>query len=245
MKDNSPSTALTDADTTFGSLSRPTEPKPALESDTLVFADADTDFQQRLPSKRLLAKQDKAALRKLHREISSSQDKLFFIRRRGTYGPASNREWMLAQVDFDETDPVAAKDFAVYRMRLFAPTTLDSTHKILAECRYWPLLRQYNDNGVPGKLHQVKPVKVVRQHLSQQAAVDFCTIDVALGEDRLVGPFDFTFVRVTEGPRRKVTQVPYRIDEIYWEALERIGPRRDVDVSNVRRVCPNHILADG
>jgi hypothetical protein len=171
-------------------------------------------------------------MRKLSRAIQDSGDKLFFIRRHGGYGPTS-ASWALVQVDLNETDPVAAKDFAIYRVKWYAAHELDCASKPLAECRFWPLLQEATDDGTPFRQFQLKPAKV-STHLQHVETTMWLQADVALGEDCLVGPFDFTCARIADGPRNKVTKIPHRIDELHWQALERIGPRRGVDTSDVR-----------
>jgi len=62
----------------------------------------------------------------------------------------------------------------------------------------------------------------------------WCQADVALGEDCLVGPFDFDIIHITTGPYKKVSKIQHR----YWEELERVGARCDVGVSGIRKVQP-------
>jgi len=42
--------------------------------------------------------------------------------------------WALVQVDLNETDPIAARDFAIYQVRWYTPSIEDGKHKPVAEC---------------------------------------------------------------------------------------------------------------
>ncbi len=162
--------------------------------------------------------------------------KIFFIRRkRGLYGPRDCYNWSLIQVDLNETDPIAARDFAIYRVKWYDVNEQDSSTKPVAECRFWPKLQEFDDDSSFVRYLQMKPNKV-SNHLSYISGSDWCQADVALGEDRLVGPFDFTTARDTHGPLNKVIKFPNCVDNCYWEELERVAGRRDVDMSDIRTV---------
>ena len=173
-----------------------------------ALADAANPIQQRLPSSRILQRQDKKAMRRLYRSIEDSTDKLFFIRRkRGLYGPRDCYNWSLVQVDLNETDPVAARDFAIYRVKWYDVNEQDSKTKPVVECRFWPKLQEFDDDGSFVRYLQMKPNKV-SNYLSHIAESDWCQADVALGEDRLVGPLISRPPATLVGPTTKLSRSP-------------------------------------
>lgn len=72
----------------------------------------------------------------------------------------------------------------------------DSKAKPVVKCRLW-LKLQLLDTALEDT--QMKPSKV-SNHLRLIEGAAWCQADVALGEDRLVGPFDFMTARAMPGP---------------------------------------------
>ena len=138
------------------------------------------------------------------------------------------------QVDLDKSDPIAMEDYGVYRCRWYIRNVEDSTKKTIAECRFWPEIREMKEDGTMGKIVVLRPTKVEAQ-LQWQDRVWYQD-DISLAEHRLVGPFNFASQR----PRRNGSEMPllHTVEETYWRELEREGKRKGVDVSDVRKVVP-------
>ena len=186
------------------------------------------------PPRAPLSRSDRAALRRFQRTIRDSTDKLFFIKYRPT-GTLQFR-WYLVQVDEDNTNPIAAREFGVYRVRWYIPHHQDLTKRTLAECRWWPEIREQipTTSGARAGKHLPTQPNKAQKLIDTDDTVMWFQDDVHLAEFRLVGPFDFSTIRITRGPQARVSKEEFHIDNIYWQELERIAPSRDIDVSNIR-----------
>jgi hypothetical protein len=117
------------------------------------------------------------------------------------------------------------------------PHHQDSKQRPLAACRWWPEIRELiiDPTGSRAGRHlPTQPHKVTKLLATDDSTMWFHD-DIPLAELRLVGPFNFTEVRIFRGPRNHVSKESFRIDDVYWNELERVGPSHDVDTSNIRQ----------
>ena len=166
-------------------------------------------------------------LRDLWKRIQSSKDKLFFIRRQ-LYGEQLER-WYLVQVDLNETDPHAAKQVGRYHCKWYVRHADDSREMATRNARFWPEIHVIRD-GVLAEMILVRPNKVttfLRDKGSRKYA--WYQDEVSLGEDRLVGPFDFK-----SGTQDRPRQ--HCVDSAQWDELLKFS--ETVDTSMVDVVDP-------
>ena len=162
---------------------------------------------------------------------------MFFIRRkRGIYGPSDRHNWALVQVDLNETDPVAARDFAIYRVKWYDANTQDSKTKPVVECRFWPKLQELDDDGSFVRYLQMKPSKV--SYSSICIPKELTGAKLTLHWEKTVSSAHLISRQPATLTARinKVAKIPNCVDDCYWKELERVANRRDVDVSDIRTV---------
>jgi hypothetical protein len=174
-------------------------------------------------------------LRQFYKKVQDSQDKLFFV----VWQPKESHsvsELRLAQVVWDECDPLSTREHGLYVVRWWSPRPRDqdSLNRSLVDCQFWPELRLIQADGATGNKFMCRPdkVKVVLQDTDTKV---WPTYVVPLVEIRIVGPFDFSQCRFTmQGPKNQARSEPYHVAPIYWEQLEQRAPLFDLDVSHIQ-----------
>ena len=126
----------------------------------------------------------------------------------------------------------------------------DRAFEPLADCRFWPLLQEpdlrpdsppqdpdLRPDSPPIRQFTMKPAEVA-SYLQHVKTAMWMQDDVDLGEDCLVGPVDFTSVRTCYGPHNVVIVSHHHIDDLHWQALERVGSRCEADTPDIRDPPP-------
>jgi hypothetical protein len=175
------------------------------------------------------------ALHQFYKKVQDSQDKLFFVSWQPKETP-SVHELRVAQVVWDECDPIATRQQGLYVVRWWSPRPRDQAtlSRSLVDCQFWPELRLLRADGSIGDKFLCKPdkVKIVLQDTDTKIWPTFL---VPLLEIRVVGPFDFCQRRFAmQGPRNQARSEPYHIAPVYWEQLEQRAPLFNLDVSHIR-----------
>jgi hypothetical protein len=175
------------------------------------------------------------ALHQFYKKVQDSQDKLFFVLWQPKETP-SVHELRVAQVVWDECDPIATRQQGLYVVRWWSPRPRDQAtlSRSLVDCQFWPELRLLRADGSIGDKFLCKPdkVKIVLQDTDTKIWPTFL---VPLVEIRVVGPFDFCQRRFAmQGPRNQARSEPYHIAPVYWEQLEQRAPLFNLDVSHIR-----------
>ena len=177
------------------------------------------------------SKSDRAALRKLYKTIVDSSDRLFFV----SWHIDGSPTFRLAQVDLDETDPIQAKDFGIYRVKWWCQHYEDLKNRSLVDSRFWPYVRKIKADGTLGASHPFRPDRAQRK-LENDPTLSWQTDDIPLAEYLLVGPFDFHQKRMgLHGPKQQAVSESHHIDDVYWTQLERRAPAFAIAIEHIRQ----------
>ena len=177
---------------------------------------------------------DKKALRKLHKAIQDSNDKLVLVVVR--LAPDAPVQFRLGQVVLEDQSPEMNLQFGVYCLRWWQQHLNDKETRSLADSRFWPDIWTAMTDGRYGHEQPVRPDRATKT-IQNDPTLIWKHGDVSLAEDLLVGPFDFTKVRISmQGPKRRAVSEDHRIDETFWNLLEARAPKFNLDVSDLRTV---------
>jgi hypothetical protein len=174
------------------------------------------------------------ALQQLYRKVQDSQDKLFFV----TWQPEEARgpELRVAQVCWEECDPISTRQHGLYVVKWWCPRPRDqdTLQRALVDCQFWPELRKVRADGSIGDPFVCRPDKV-KSILQDSSTKVWPSVVIPLAEIRVAGPFDFFKRRFTmQGPKNQVTSEPNHIAPVFWEQVEQRAPLFNLDVSRIR-----------
>jgi hypothetical protein len=158
----------------------------------------------------------------LYNRIERSRDKLFIIKHTPT-GQVSPT-WYVVQVDLDETDPIAAKDWGVYRARWYIRHHRDSKKNLHCNCRFWPEIHELNSDNSFGPVYPVGPEKAEAFVVKHSNRYGWYQLDVNIAEAGLVGPFDF--------------DKEYHIPNAAWDQLRIKAAEQNLNIANAFEICP-------
>ena len=96
---------------------------------------------------------EQRALRHLKNENQSSKDKLCFIRK--ISAGSTKDKWYLIQVDMDQYDMVALRDYGVYLWRCYTRHHEECTQHWKTECCLWTDIREMEQDGTIGEMLHV------------------------------------------------------------------------------------------
>ena len=171
------------------------------------------------------------ALRKLRRAIDDSHDRLVLVRIPGTKSAPPTLH--LGQIHPSDQQPQLTTRFGVYRVRWWRQHLCDAKERSLVDSRFWPDTWTLSTDGSLGHPQAIRPSKVA-QTLESDATIQWRSGDISLAEDLLVGPFNFTQIRLAmQGPKRRAISEQNRIDRTYWSILMSRAPSFQVDVTNI------------
>ena len=137
-------------------------------------------------------------------------------------------------MDWNERDPQLTDQFGVYRIRWWRQHLDDATSRSLVDCRFWPDVWTLKADGNFGHVHAVRPERAVAA-TTDDSTLHWRCGDVSLAEDLIVGPFDFSQVRLPmQGHKRRAVSEHNRVDDVYWKLLSERSPQFGVDVSDIR-----------
>ena len=174
-------------------------PKPKADPSTLVEPSAS----------------DRKALRRLQKAIQDSHDKLVLVRVQDN--PTMPPTFRLGEVDWNARDPQLTERFGVYRIRWWRQHLDDANSRSLVESRFWPDVWTLRADGNFGHVQQVRPDRAVAA-TADDSTLHWRCGDVSLAEDLIVGPFDFSQVRLPMQGRKRQTLSEYnRVDDVYWK----------------------------
>lgn len=168
----------------------------------------------------------KIALALLKRKIENSKDKLFLIAYKEEGDPRG--QWYLVQVDEEATSKNLAKRKGQYHCRWYFTHPGDAKTKWVRDCRFWPLIKELNEDEVMGMTVPTRPSKVDKLLATKGYRYAWYQKEVNLAEDGMVGPFNF-------GPRNTIP-----VDA--WPKLEaaaREMAAKDIDVSTINKIIPH------
>ena len=122
------------------------------------------------------------------------------------------------QVSLDFSNPHAAKQFGIYRVKFYTANLRDKETLPPCQCKFWP---EIGSSG-PRRRDTFKPVQPahVAEHLRLNDENYWTQADIHLAEILLYGPFDFETRRKTTGPRNKVSKETHFVADVYWKHLE-------------------------
>lgn len=167
----------------------------------------------------------KIALNKLYRSICDSTDRVFIIigfphlKNNDPYNTTQPQPhekcFSIAQVCWNATNPIQAKEAGIYKMQLWLQAPQDKGTRSLSQSRFYPALQSINQTN--NKFYPTKPDKV--QHvLANDPTLSWQFFDVPLAEVRIVGPLNFIQRRLgLKGPKKQAVSETHHIDEIYWQ----------------------------
>ena len=161
----------------------------------------------------------------LYKNLQESKDKMVIIRSREKQ--SEQYKWYLAQVDWDETNELEAKNDGVYRLKWLVPHHCDSAKRRRRDCRFWPEIHEVDRQGNLGRMRFMNPTKTTREFVSKQGWA-FYEWDVNLLEDLLVGPFDL----------QVIGNEPNRVGAHVWSALKVQGRKKETKIDDIDRVVP-------
>ena len=197
--------------------------------------DSDEDARNRgldprQPTRRNLTSVERRTLSRFHKQLEDSQDKLCFIE----HHHGNNSKWRLVQVSLDSSDPHAAKQFGIYRVKFYTANRRDKETLPPCQCKFWPAIgiSEHRQRDDVRPLHPAQ----VSERLRLNDNDYWAQADVHLAEILLYGPFDFETRRKFTGPRQKVSKETHFVAEVYWKQLEDAAQRRNVDISDIRRL---------
>ena len=142
---------------------------------------------------------DKKALRKLHKALLNSLDKLVIVR---VLDDAGKPTFCIGQVVWEEQDPDLNKHFGVYQVQWWRQHPEDQLQQSITSSRFWPDVWTISADGTLGRKQVVKPSKVTAT-LAQDSTLTWQSGDILLAEDLVVGPFEFLQARMPmQGPKK-------------------------------------------
>jgi hypothetical protein len=179
------------------------------------------------------------ALNKLYKSTCDSTDRIFFIigsphlENKDSNNMSQTRPnekcFSIAQVCWNATSPIQAKEAGIYKMRLWAQAPQDSTTRSLSQSRFYPALQSINHTTN----YPTKPEKA-QQVLTNDPTLIWPLFDVPLAEVRIIGPLNFTQRRLgLKGPKKQAVSETHHIDDIYWQQLERHGGSIGINTDNI------------
>jgi hypothetical protein len=126
----------------------------------------------------------------LYRKTQDSQDKLFFVAWQEDLSTAP--ELKIAQVCWDECDPISTQQHGLYVIRWWSPRPRDqeTLQQALVDCQFWPELRNFKADGSVGDKFICRPDKV-KSILQGSSNKVWPQIFIPLVKVRVAGPFDF------------------------------------------------------
>jgi hypothetical protein len=168
----------------------------------------------------------------LAKRIRDSHDRLVIVRVQDN--PTLPASFRLGQVKLDEQDPSLTQHFGVYRLRWYRQYLEDVHLRSVVNSRFWPDVWTLRTDGTFGHPHAVRPSRATRV-TAEDPTLHWKSGDVSLAEDLIVGPFEFSQVRIPmQGPKRQAVSEENRIDEMYWKILTDRAHQFEVDVSQIR-----------
>ena len=174
---------------------------------------------------------DKKALRKLHKALLDSLDKLVIVRVPDDIGRPTFR---IGQIVWEEQDPYLNKHFGVYQVRWWRQHQDDRLQRSMVNSRFWPDVWTTDVDGALSREQVVRPGKVSLT-LAQDSTLTWRNGDVSLAEDLVVGPFEFSQARVPmQGPKKRAISEPNRIDDLYWKILADRSHQFGIDATKIR-----------
>jgi hypothetical protein len=160
----------------------------------------------------------KAKFGRLWKLIKESKDKLFIIAMdRPNY---DLREWHIVQVNLSETNEEDARRYGKYHVNFWIRSYNDSIKRKMRDCRYWPNIHEYKDDGkTMGPIVPIRPSKVNAVLWGQPNRYMWYQDTINLDRSRVVGPFDFGR--------------DHTIPDHAWKALKAQANSRKIYVKNL------------
>ena len=132
------------------------------------------------------------------------------------------------------TSPLLNNSGSIYRVKFYTANRRDKETLPPCQCKFWPAIgiSEHRQRDDVRPLHPAQ----VSERLRLNDNDYWAQADVHLAEILLYGPFDFETRRKFTGPRQKVSKETHFVAEVYWKQLEDAAQRRNVDVSDIRRL---------
>ena len=207
-------------------------PKPLTDEQV---EEQETDAEKYPPKE--LARLQRKALSKLYTAIDESSDKLFFIRYREQN--AVEDTYRLVQADPTSSFTTAMHDYGVYRCRFWDKHLKDAETLPTTACRYWPEIRLVSPHGSLTTRTNIPPDSA-KAHLRKSHGLQvWREEDINIADARLVGPFNFTLLRVPAIPnKRRATTKHNLVDSSIWTKLEAVLDEQGIDRTSIHRIVP-------